>query len=138
MTIGTLAAAALSAGASALGKEAVSAAVKEAYATLKAAVAKWAAPNVEQLEAKPDHEARAEVLADIVDETADDDAKAEIRTLAETLQAELHKAGHGATVDNRVTVIADRGSIAAGRAVELGDLTFLEDGPHGPGGGPDE
>jgi hypothetical protein len=123
VTIGTLAAAALSAAAGALGKELANTAVKEAYAALKAAVAKWAAPNVEQLEAKPDSEARAEVLAEIVNEQADD-AKAEIKTLAEALQAELHKAGYGATVANRVTVIADRGSIAAGGNVNLGDLKF--------------
>lgn len=127
VTIGVLAAAALSAAAGAVGKEAASAAVKDAYAALKAAVAKWAGPNVKQLEAKPESEARAEVLAEIVDDQ-NDECKAEIKRLAEALQTELQNVGYGATVDNRITVLADRSSIAAGRDLKTGDQTLTVKG----------
>ena len=121
ITTGALVAAALSAGAGALGKEVVGAAVKDAYAALKAAVGRWAAPNVEQLEAKPDSDARAGVLAELVDEQPEA-ARTEVRALAEALRDALVAEGRGAVVDNRITVIADRGSIAAGRDVNLGAL----------------
>lgn len=127
MTIGVLAAATLSAAARAIGKQAASAAVKEAYAALKSALSEWAAPNVEQLEAKPNSDAKAEVLAEVVDEQAEE-SKTEIKRLAEALQAELNKSGLGATIDNRITVIADRGSFAAGRDVKTGDQSVSVEG----------
>lgn len=126
-TIGTLAAAALSAGAGALGKEAVGVVVKDAYAALKAKLAGLiGSSDVDKLEADPESKGRALTLSEEVDKQPDA-ARAEIKALAEALQAAFQAAGQGTAVDNRITQInvsADRGGIAAGRDVNLGDLNL--------------
>lgn len=127
VTIGTLAAAALSAGAGALGKEVVGAVIKDAYTALKGKLAGLIGnSDVDKLEADPESRGRALTLSEEVDKQPDA-ARDEIKALAEALQAALQAAGQGAVVDNRITQInvsADRGGIAAGRDVNLGDLNL--------------
>ena len=118
VTIGTLAAATLASGATALGKEAVGAAAKDAYAALKAALVPASPRNVEKLEADPEAEHRALSIAEDVDDL-DADTQAKIKTLAEALRGALASNGQGASVDNRITVIADRHGTAAGRDVNI-------------------
>lgn len=118
VTIGTLAAAALASGAAALGKEAVGAAAKDAYAALKKALLPASPKNVEKLEADPEAEHRAISVAEDVDDL-DAETQTKIKTLAEALRGALVADGQGASVDNRITVIADRHGIAAGRDVNI-------------------
>jgi predicted Zn-dependent protease len=118
VTIGTLAAAALASGAAALGKEVVGTASKDAYAALKAALLPASPSNVEKLEANPEAEHRAISVAEDVDDL-DADTQAKIEALAEALSGALAADGQAASVDNRITVIADRHGIAAGRDVNI-------------------
>lgn len=97
VTVGALVAATLSSAANAIGKDVVSPAVKDGYTALKGMVARWAAPNVEQLEQKPDSAARAAVVAEIVDDQPPE-AQHELLTLAETLRAALQSEGKGEAV----------------------------------------
>lgn len=119
VTVGALVAATLSSAATAIGKDVVGDAVKGAYQSLKSAIAGWAGDDVAKLEAKPDSTARAEVIAETVDELPPE-TRAKVEALARALRDAMAKDGQGASVDNRITVIADRGSIAAGRDVNIG------------------
>lgn len=121
VTIGTLAAAALASGAAALGKEALGAAAKDAYAALKAALLPASPTNVEKLEADPEAEHRSVSVAEDVDDL-DTDTQAKIKALAEALRSALAADGQAASIDNRITVIADRHSVAAGRDVNISSL----------------
>jgi hypothetical protein len=107
ITIGTLAAAALSAGAGEAGKAVLGQAAKDAYASLKALVAGWAAPDVAELETRARDGAstknREAVLAEAIDARPEPE-RAEARTLAEALSAALTAEGRGgalATVVNQ-------------------------------------
>lgn len=120
ITLGSLIAAALAAGASEAGKAALGAAAMDAYQALKAAAGRLLGPAAEQLEARPDSEHRAGVVAELVDELPDPDRHA-LGQLAEALRAALAAEGRGATIDNSVTVTASgAGAIAAGRDVTVG------------------
>jgi hypothetical protein len=58
------------------------------------------------------------VVAELVEEQSPE-TRAELRRLAEAFRAALANEGRGDLIDNRITVIADRGSIAAGRDVHI-------------------
>lgn len=101
ITTGALVAAALAAGASTIATGALGAAGKDAYEKLKSLISRIAGSEVARLEAKPDSENRAGVVAELVDERAEAE-KAELLALAEQLRAALTAEGHGAAVDNRM------------------------------------
>ena len=124
VTTGAFVAGVLAAGASALAKGALGAAGKDAYKALKALVTRIAGPNVEQIEAKPDSDARAEVLAELVEEQIQVSAidGVALQNAAEQLRQALLSDGHSALVDKRVTVIATHGGMAAGRDQYFGAL----------------
>ncbi len=121
ITIGALVAAALAAGAVEAGKGVLGAAAKDAYAGLKALAARVLGPAAEQLEAKPESDNRAGVVAELVEEQPAE-VQESLRALAEALRGALAAEGRGATIDNRITVIATGGSVAAGRDVNIGAM----------------
>lgn len=92
ISVGTLAAAALSAGAAETGKAVLGGAARDAYDRLKALVARWAAPDVTALEARAQEgaatKAREAVLAEAIDARPQPDREA-VRALAEVLGAAL-------------------------------------------------
>jgi hypothetical protein len=101
ITIGALAAAALSAGAGEAGKAVLGQAARDAYDSLKALVARWAAPDVTALETRAqeggDTRNRQAVLAEAIDARPEPDRE-EARTLAEALSAALTAEGRGAAL----------------------------------------
>jgi len=119
VTTGAVVAAALAAGAGTLAKGALGAAGKEAYEALKSLVGRVAGSEVARLEEKPDSDNRAGVVAEVVDEQPPTD-QIRLRALAEELRTALDHEGHGAAVDNRITVIAANGGMAAGRDLYSG------------------
>lgn len=120
ITIGGLVAAAISAGAGEAGKAALGGAAKDAYQALKSAASRLLGPAVDQLEARPESEARAVVIAELFEEQPEP-AQAELQRLAEALHVALDAEGRGATVDNRITVIASgTNAVAAGRDAIVG------------------
>lgn len=121
ITTGALVAAVLASAAPIIGKDVVAVAVKDAYQSLKSTVSEWAKGDVEKLEEKPDSAARAAVIAETVDDLTPD-VQAKVAALANALRDALQKDGHGASVDNRITVIADRGGVAAARDVYIGTM----------------
>jgi hypothetical protein len=121
ITIGGLVAAALAAGAVEAGKGVLGAAAKDAYEALKGAAHRLIGGAVDELEKKPESNSRAGVVAEEVDE-APGAVQAELRQLAEALREALTAEGKGATIDNRITVIATGGSVAAGRDVNIGAM----------------
>lgn len=121
ITIGGLVAAALAAGAVEAGKGVLGTAAKDAYEALKGAAQRLIGAPAEALEGKPASDARASVLAEEVDE-APEVVQAELRQLAEALREAMTAEGKGAAIDNRITVIATGGSVAAGRDVNIGAM----------------
>ena len=101
ITIGALAAAALTAGAGEAGKAVLGQAARDAYDRLRTLVADWAAPDVAALEARAQEGAstktREAVLAEAIDARPEAD-RAEARTLAEALSADLAAEGRGAAL----------------------------------------
>jgi hypothetical protein len=118
VTAGALVAAALAAGASEAGKAALGGVAKDAYEALKTAAARLLGPALAMLEKKPDSDDLAAGVAETVDAAPAPDREA-LRTLAETLRETLAAEGRGASIDNRVTVIATHGSMAAGRDLNV-------------------
>lgn len=118
ITIGSLVAAAIAAGAAEAGKAVLGQAARDAYDTLKAAASRLLGPAVGMLEAKPDSDDLAAGIAAEVDRQ-EEAARAELRQLAEELRAAFAAEGRAASVDNRVTVIATHHGIAAGRDVNV-------------------
>lgn len=115
ITVGSLVAAMLAAGAAEAGKAALGQAARDAYDALKSAAARVLGPAVGWLEKKPDSEDIAAGLADEV-ATQPDAVRTELAALAEALKAALAAEGRAGTIDNRITVIASgANSIAAGR-----------------------
>jgi hypothetical protein len=119
VTTGALVAGALAAGAGALAKGFLGEMAKDAYQKLKTMLAPAAATDVDRIEKKPESVAHATVLAEAVDELPEAE-RASLRALADALRAALAAEGHGATVDNRITVIATHGGMAAGRDQYIG------------------
>lgn len=105
VSIGTLAAAALSAGAVEAGKAMLGKAAGDAYTALRALVGGWAAPDVAALEARArdgaSTDAREAALAEAIDARPQPDL-AEVRVLAEALAAALTAEGRGAGLDSMV------------------------------------
>jgi hypothetical protein len=118
VTAGALVAAALAAGASEAGKAALGAVARDAYEALKTAASRLLGPALTMLEKKPDSDDLAAGVAETVDAAPAPDREA-LRALAETLRETLAAEGRGATIDNRVTVIATHGSMAAGRDLNV-------------------
>ena len=124
VTIGALAAMALSMAAEAVVKGAVGEAVKDAYAALKEKVGRWAGSDVEALVETPDSPRRQAVVAQKVDRqpaSEQDTVQALATKLIESLKQE------GVSVPS-VTVRADRGGVAAGRDIRGGTITTHSDG----------
>lgn len=98
ITIGTLAAAALAAGATEAGKAVLGAAARDAYDMLKSVVAGWAAPDVDDLESKARKgaptKAREAVVAETIDARPEPD-RDEVRALAVALSEALKAEGRG-------------------------------------------
>ena len=109
---GALVAQALGAGAGALTKGMLGEVAKDAYGRLKTRVARWAARDVEQVEAKPDSAARGAVIAEIVEECPEGE-KRELAALAQAMLAAL--ADEGKAPARTQFVIATTGGQAAGR-----------------------
>lgn len=101
MSVGTLAAAALSAGAVEAGKAVLGGAARDAYDKLKALVARWAAADVTALEARAQEgaatKAREAVLAEAIDARPEPE-RDEARALAEALSAALTAEGRGGSL----------------------------------------
>jgi hypothetical protein len=121
ITVGALVAGALGAGAAKAGKAVLGQAAKDAYERLKAAAPAALGAAVGRLEKKPDSDDLAAVVAEDVD-AQPADVQAELRALAEALRAALDAEGRAGTVDNRVTVIAAHGGMAAGRDLNIGSI----------------
>ncbi len=121
ITIGALAATALSMAAEAMLKGAVGEAVKDAYKGLKTTVAHWAGNDLEALEKNPTSKARQGVIAEEIDRqpsTEQETAKALATALIEALKKE-------GISDPRtsVTVTAKNGGVAAGGDIQGSTIT---------------
>jgi hypothetical protein len=79
---------ALSVGAAALAKGALGQAGKDAYEALRNRVRRWAAHDVEQLEASPESANRKAVVAEVIEKQSDDE-RARLSALAEALVKSL-------------------------------------------------
>ena len=121
ITIGSLVAAALAAGAAEAGKAVLGGAAKHAYEALASAASRALGPVVGLLVKKPEAESHAVVVAELVEDQPPE-VQAELKQLAEALRAALTTEGRGATIDNRMTVIATHNSIAAGGNVTIGAI----------------
>lgn len=117
VTVGSIVAGAIAAGATEAGKAVLGQAARDAYAKLTSAAARILGPAVGWLEKKPESDDIAVSVAEEVDQQ-DAAVQVELRRLAEDLRAELSPEGR-ATIDNRITVIATHGSIAAGHVVNV-------------------
>jgi hypothetical protein len=111
VTIGALAAMALSMAADATIKGAVGEAVKDAYAALKAKVATWAADDVEALGKNPASKRSRGGIEEETDQQPEAEREA-VKALALKLLDALKQ--ESANVPT-ITVRADRGGVAAGR-----------------------
>jgi hypothetical protein len=122
ITVGSLVAAMLAAGAAEAGKAALGEATRDAYDALRSAAARVLGPAAGWLEKKPDSDDLAAGVAEQV--AAQPDAvRTELAALAEALKAALAAEGRAGTIDNRITVIASgANAIAAGRDVTIGSL----------------
>jgi hypothetical protein len=118
ITAGSLVAAALAAGAAEAGKAALGPAARDAYAALRSSAARVLGPAVGWLEKKPESD---DLAAGVAEEVANqpDAVRTELAALAEALKAALAAEGRAGTIDNRVTVIATHGGIAAGHTVNV-------------------
>lgn len=92
VTLGTLVAAALSAGAIEAGKAILGATAKDSYEQLKALASRLIGPSATDLEAKPESGARFGVVAEKVEELAPPD-QTKLKALAEALRAALAAEG---------------------------------------------
>lgn len=106
----------LIAGTTAFGNGAVGAAGENAYHKLKTFLTRSPdlARDVELLEATPTSEARASMVAELIDVQPPSSFIEELRELAGELRAALAAAGHQTNTTHITTVTADRGSYAAG------------------------
>jgi len=93
ITVGSLVAEALAAGAVEVGKGVA----KDAYEALKSAASRALGPSVAHLEAMPDSAHRAGVVAELVDKQPEP-VQAELHELADALCRALEEAGRGATL----------------------------------------
>ena len=118
ITFGVLVAGALAAGASEAGKAVLGPAARDAYNALKAAAARVLGPAIGMLEKNPNSDDLAAGVAEAV-AAQPETVRAELVLLAEALKATLAAEGRAATIDNRVTVIATHGGIAAARDVNV-------------------
>lgn len=118
ITVGSLVAAALAAGATEAGKAALGSAAKDAYDKLKSAAARVLGAAVGMLERKPESGDLAAGVAEAV-AGQPEPVQAELAALAEALRAALAAEGRAATIDNRITVLATHGGIAAGHTVNV-------------------
>ncbi|MEA2840867.1 MAG: hypothetical protein QOF41_2197 [Methylobacteriaceae bacterium] len=114
VTIGGLAALALSMGAQAALKGVVGEAAKTAYNTLKAKVSAWAGSDVQALEKTPGSKARQDVVAEAIDQQPPDDQQG-VRELAKVLLDQLER------VQSSTPVGIDIGKLKAAR-VKLGEI----------------
>lgn len=139
ITIGALAASALAMAADAAINGAIGTAAKDAYTSLKAAIARWSGSDVELLEREPASTARRGVIAEIVDRQSANDQTA-VQALTEKLVKCLEDLGAGnpAAVGRSVTINGNvTGNVAAGdyhdyrqdRSVHAGGNVYL--GPSG-------
>jgi hypothetical protein len=119
VTIGGLAAMALSMAAEATVKGAVGEAVKDAYAALKDRVARWAADDVTALEKTPTSKRSQGGIEEETDKQPDTERET-VKALALKLMEALKQ--EGANVPS-VTVRADRGGVAAGRDMTGNTIT---------------
>jgi hypothetical protein len=105
ITTGALVAAALTAGAKAIGGEAV----KDVYIRLKAAATRLLGADAEKLVENPDSEPRATIVVEEV-EKQPDPAKAELRELALAVTRAVESAGEGQTLTQMVNTFNNYGS----------------------------
>jgi hypothetical protein len=98
ITVGSLVATALAAGATEAGKAALGAAAKDAYEKLRSAASRLFGSTVEQLVEKPESKNRIGTVAELVDEQPDA-ARAELRDLADALRNALEAEGRGALLN---------------------------------------
>jgi hypothetical protein len=104
---------AMSAAAAALAKGVLGEAAKDAYKALKGKIAAWAGHDVTRLEDNPASAAREAVVAEAINSRAETE-KQELKDLARVLLTGLGDADK-AGAEMRITVIATRGGMAAGR-----------------------
>ena len=104
LTIGVLAASAISTAVEALVKTGVGEAVKDAYKALRDKVSHWASGEVATLEAAPASKGKQLAVAEIIDAQSEDDKKA-LRALTETLLARLKESAPAIGLD--VSRVAD-------------------------------
>lgn len=115
ITIGMLAASALSMAAEAALKGVTTEAVKDAYKALTARVTAWASSDLESLKKEPSSKGRQTIIAEILDRQNADD-RLNVKVLAETLIAALRISG---------SVGLDVGYLEA-LDVEIGNITVSE------------
>jgi hypothetical protein len=118
VTIGGLAALALSMGAQAAFKGVVGEAVKSVYNALKEKVSAWAGSDVESLEKAPTSKARQEVIAEAINQQPPD-RQDQVRELAKALLDELERLETGTPIG------IDIGKLKAAR-VKLGEIDVSE------------
>jgi hypothetical protein len=97
VTLGFLAATALSMGAEAVVKTAVGEVVKDAYKGLKDVVSRWAGGEVAMLEAAPNSKGKQLAVAEIIDGRAGDE-KAQVKRLALALNEALRNAAKAGVI----------------------------------------
>ncbi len=129
VTIGALAAAALAAGAGAIGKSVAGAAATDAYNALKNALVPVSEKNVTKLEAAPEAEHRALSLAEDVDDL-DADTQAKISVLANALRDALAADGQEELVTRTINQFNNYGGTqfnAPGGTQNIGALPTKPD-----------
>ncbi len=127
VTIGTLAATALSMAADAGLKGAVGEGVKDAYKALKNEIAHWAGGDVDALEKAPTSANRLALIAEAVDGQPADE-RAMVKTLAAVLVAALKSRGGGPVgLDigrlNALSVQLDAINVTEGTGVRIDEVT---------------
>lgn len=130
ISIGTLAAAALSAGAGEAGKAVLGKAAGDAYAALKSLLVRWAAPDVAALESRAQDgsatKAREAALAECIDSRPEPE-RASARALAEALSAALAAEGRGGALGSMVNQFnaydTSRQFNAPGGTINIGSIT---------------
>lgn len=115
VTIGTLAASALSIGASALIKGAATEAVKDAYNALKRRIQLCAKDDVVALETEPDSNGRKAVIAEVIDRQSSEELEV-IRDLSKVLTERIVDCG---------AIGIDIGNVSA-LNVRLSDISVIE------------
>jgi hypothetical protein len=120
VTIGALAASALSMAAEAALKGLVGEAAKEAYQALRAKVAGWLGDDLDALEKEPASKGRQLTIAEALDRQLESD-QAEVRTLAQRLVATLREGGNiGLDVGHLEAMEVQLGNIKVGGAGSTG------------------